>query len=446
MIHPRFLRRWLNHERRVLLLSLAAGAPAVAATLFLLFRHGGRGLPGWLAAAAVVACWIGLSVALRRTVVRPLRTLSSLLAALREEDFSFRGRSSGNDALGQVMTEANALAETLREQRLGALEASALLRKVMEEIDVAVFTFDEQERLRLVNRAGERALGRHGESLMGRTAGEIGLAKALDREESRVLDMTFPSGPGRWEARVGTFRQHGLPHRLLVLANVSRALRDEERQAWQRLIRVLGHELNNSLTPIRSIAGSLEAITAREPLPDDWRDDVRRGLAVIASRSEALGRFLEAYGRLARLPAPQLRATEIGALVRRVAGLETRLPIAVDEGPTVRLMADPDQVEQLLINLVRNAADAALETAGGVSVSWGLVEGGGRQLEVRIEDEGPGLPDTANLFVPFFTTKPNGSGVGLVLARQIAEAHGGSLVLENRRDRRGCRARLRLAA
>ncbi len=439
-------RRWLNHERRVFALALLGGAPAVATALFALLRHGLPGPLGGLGAGAILACWIWLAVTLRNTVIRPLRTVSNLLAALREEDFSFRGRSSGGDALGQVMTEANALAGTLREQRLGALEASALLRKVMEEIDVAVFTFDEQQRLRLVNRAGERALGRHGESLMGRTAEEIGLGPALAHDEPRVLDMTFPSGPGRWEARVGTFRQHGLPHRLLVLANVSRALRDEERQAWQRLIRVLGHELNNSLTPIRSIAGSLEAITAREPLPGDWRDDVRRGLAVIASRSEALGRFLEAYARLARLPAPHLRATEIGPLVRRVAGLETRLGVAVVEGPAVRLMADPDQVEQLLINLVRNGADAALETAGGVCVSWGLVEGGARQLEIRIEDEGPGLPDTANLFVPFFTTKPTGSGVGLVLARQIAEAHGGSLVLENRRDRRGCRARLRLAA
>jgi PAS domain S-box-containing protein len=446
MTRRRSWRKLLNHERRVVALSLAGGGPAVVVALVLLVRHGTPEPFAWAAAILATACWLACVATLRKTVVRPLQTVSNLLAALREEDFSFRGRSSGADALGQLMNEANALAGTLREQRLGALEATALLRKVMEEIDVAVFTFDEQRRLRLVNRAGERALGRHSENLMGRTSEEIGLARALDNEEPRVLDMTFPSGPGRWEARVGTFRQHGLPHHLLVLANVSRALRDEERQAWQRLIRVLGHELNNSLTPIRSIAGSLEALTARDPLPGDWRDDVRRGLAVIASRSEALGRFLEAYARLARLPAPRLRDTEIGTLVRRVAGLETRLAVAVIEGPAIRLMADPDQVEQLLINLVRNAADAALETGGRVSVSWDLVDGRGRQVEVRVEDEGPGLPDKANLFVPFFTTKPTGSGVGLVLARQIAEAHGGTLVLENRRGQRGSRARLRLAA
>jgi nitrogen fixation/metabolism regulation signal transduction histidine kinase len=436
----------LNHERRVLFLALAGGLPAVVVLVILFVSERRTTVLPWVGGLAVLGLWLGFAIAVRRTVMRPLQTVSNLLAALREEDFSFRGRSSGNDALGQVMTEANALAGILREQRLGALEATALLRKVMEEIDVAVFTFDEERRLRLVNRAGERALGRAGENLLERTAEEIGLARALEGEEPRVLEMSFPSGPGRWEARVGTFRQHGLPHRLLVLANVSRALRDEERQAWQRLIRVLGHELNNSLTPIRSIAGSLEALTVREPLPGDWRDDVRRGLSVIASRAEALGRFIEAYGRLARLPAPQLRATEIGPLIRRVAGLETRLAVAVAEGPPVVLMADPDQVEQLLINLVRNGVDAALETGGGVAVGWGLVDSGGRHLEIRVDDEGPGLADTANLFVPFFTTKPTGSGVGLVLARQIAEAHGGSLTLENRPGNRGCRALLRLAS
>jgi signal transduction histidine kinase len=258
------------------------------------------------------------------------------------------------------------------------------------------------------------------------------------------MDMTFPSGPGRWEARVGTFRQSGLPHRLLVLANVSRALREEERQAWQRLIRVLGHELNNSLTPIRSIAGSLESLIAREPRAPDWDQDMRRGLSVIAARAEALGRFLEAYGRLARLPAPQLRPLALGPLAQRAAGLETRVPVTVVGGPDTTLVADPDQVEQLLINLVRNAGDAALETGGGVRLSWAAADRAPTQIEIRIDDDGPGLPNTTNLFVPFFTTKPGGSGIGLVLARQIAEAHGGSLTLENRTPEPGCRARVRL--
>ena len=259
-----------------------------------------------------------------------------------------------------------------------------------------------------------------------------------------MLDLALPGGAGRFESRGSTFRQGGLPHRLLVLANVSRALREEERQAWQRLIRVLGHELNNSLAPIKSIAGSLESLLARKARPADLDEDMRRGLAVIAARSEALSRFMEAYSRLARLPPPQLQPVDVGQLVRRVAGLETRLAVDVQEGPETGVRADPDQLEQLLINLLRNATDASLETGGGVEVGWTRPRRRPSYIEVWVQDEGPGLPNTTNLFVPFFTTKPQGSGIGLVLSRQIAEAHGGALTLENRSDRAGCVARLRL--
>jgi signal transduction histidine kinase len=204
---------------------------------------------------------------------------------------------------------------------------------------------------------------------------------------------------------------------------------------------VIGHEINNSLAPIKSIAGSLESMLARDDMPEDWNDDMRRGLAVIAARSDSLSRFTTAYARLAKLPAPRLDSVHVPELVRRVAGVETRLPVGIDEGPDVTIRADPDQLEQLLINLVHNAVDAALQTGGGVTMTW---KREGRSFELWIDDEGAGLPNASNLFVPFFTTKPGGSGIGLVLSRQIAEAHGGSLTLENRTDRRGCRAHLRL--
>jgi len=424
-------------------MALFAGLPGSLLALGLLWFGDHSSRVQWTCTVLVVGLWWGIALALQNTVVRPLQTLSNLLAALREEDFSFRARGGREDPLGEAMSEVNALAETLRQQRLGALEASALLRKVMEEIDVAVFAFDGERRLRLANRSGQRLLGRPEEQLLGRQATEIGLEGALDPGSPRVLELSFGGGAGRWEARRGTFRQAGLPLQLLVLSDVSRALREEERQAWQRLIRVLGHELNNSLAPIRSIAGSLEALVAREPRPPDWDEDMRRGLAIITTRSDALRRFMEAYSRLARLPPPQLGAVAIGALVRRVAGLETRVKVTVRPGPELTVRADGDQLEQLLINLVRNAADASLESGGAVAMGWSAPNGG-RTLEVWVEDEGPGLPNTANLFVPFFTTKPQGSGIGLVLSRQIAEAHGGVLAIDNRRPGPGCRAHLRL--
>jgi signal transduction histidine kinase len=295
-----------------------------------------------------------------------------------------------------------------------------------------------------VNRAGERLLGQTNERLLGRTAPEIGLADCFAPGGPRVVNASFPGGAGRWEIRLSEFRQAGLPHHLLVMTDVSQPLRDEERQAWQRLIRVLGHELNNSLAPIKSIAGSLESLLSRDPPPADWRDDMRRGLAVIASRSEALSRFMGAYARLARLPPPQLQPVDVGEFTRRIAGLETRLAVEVAPGPALRVQADGDQLEQLLINLLRNAVDAALETHGRVRLGWGRLAGTPPMIEIWVEDEGPGIPNTANLFVPFFTTKPSGSGIGLVLSRQIAEAHGGTLELKNRSDARGARAVLRL--
>ncbi len=432
----------LSHDRRIVLYAFLAALPAAAAALGILWTGDYSEKTRWTISVVVVVLWLGFVQALRERVVRPLQTISNLLAAMREEDFSIRARGArSDDPLGEVLLEVNALAATLREQRLGALEATALLSRVMEEIEVAVFAFDEGGRLKLVNRFGERLLGQPEPRLRGRKAEEVGLAAFLEDAAPQILEAAFPGGSGRWEIRRSSFRQGGAPHRLLVLADVSRPLREEERQAWQRLIRVLGHELNNSLAPIQSIAGSLQRLATEAEPPADWREDLRQGLSVIASRAEALSRFTTGYTKLARLPPPQVAPVAVDALIRRVAALETRLPVGVIPGPGLNISADADQLEQLLINLVRNAADAALEARGGVAVGW---KRGAAQTEIWVADDGPGLPSTTNLFVPFFTTKPQGSGIGLVLSRQIAEAHGGSLTLENRRGHRGAIARLRL--
>src|SRR5689334_5084683 len=438
----------LRFDQRILLLALAAGFPAALVALALLWTGDYTPKVQWTLTVFIIGVWTGCSFSVRHRVVLPLQTLSNLLAALRESDFSIRARgASGDDPLGAVMLEVNVLASTLHDQRLGALEAGALLRTVMVEIDVAVFTFDGAQTLRLVNRAGERLLAQPVEQLLGRTADELGLRPCLIGPSPRIEEVAFPGGAGRYEVRRTTFRQGGRPHQLLVLADVSRPLRDEERQAWQRLIRVIGHEINNSLAPIKSIAGSLESMLARSG-PDsgfgsdpETLDDMKRGLAVIAARSDSLSRFTTAYARLAKLPAPRLDAVNVTALVERIASVETKLPIQIAASPDLTIRADPDQLEQLLINLVHNASDAALQTGGGVSVGWRRE---GRSFELWIDDEGSGLTNASNLFVPFFTTKPGGSGIGLVLSRQIAEAHGGSLTLGNRHDRQGCRAYLRL--
>ena len=354
----------VSYENGITLLTLAAGLPAVVTLLLILWTSDETPAKlDWTITLLVISCWLGFAISVRSRVVRPLQTSSNLLAALREGDFSVRARSSAHgDALDGIFTEVNELSETLREQRLGAMEATNLLRTVMSEVDVVVFTFDDEQRLRLVNRAGERLLNQPTERLLGRTATELGLARCLVGPVHEPLPMEFPGGAGRWGIRVSSIREHGKPHQVLLMSDLTRPLRAEEVQAWKRLVRVLGHELNNSLTPIKSIASSLKTLVDREPLPGDWRQDVDDGLRVISGRAEALARFMSSYARLARLPEPKPGTVEVDQWVRRIAELETRMKVLLTPGPPLTIQGDGDQLDQLLINLIRNAADAALET------------------------------------------------------------------------------------
>ncbi len=433
-----------THEQHVLLNALLAGLPAVVVSMALLWAGDFTPKVRWTLSVVIFGFWFGFAHSAKEFVANPLRTLANLLEAMREGDYSIRARGGNpDDTLGEVMFQVNAMSTTLRAQRLGALEATTLLRYVMEEIEVAVFTFDQQGRLRLVNRAGEKLLEQPASRLLNQTAEALGLADFLHGDQSQTVQRTFPAGPGRWGVRCGSFREGGRPHQLLVISDLTRALREEELLAWQRLVRVIGHELNNSLTPIKSIAGSLESLISREPPPEDWKDDMKRGLGVIASRSEALSRFMGSYARLAKLPKPQMGPVDVGTWVRRVAQLETRRPVRVEEGAPLEIRGDGDQLEQVLINLVRNAVDASMETNGEAVIGWNHKPGA---VEVWVRDTGQGLSNTGNLFVPFFTTKPGGSGIGLVLSRRIAEAHGGTLTLENVPGGPGCVARLILPA
>jgi nitrogen fixation/metabolism regulation signal transduction histidine kinase len=438
-----FHKHHVVHEQRMMLMALAAGLPAVITAMIMTwFMDNHTPRVEWTLTVVIIGFWFGFAASVKEGVATPLRTLANLLEAMREGDYSIRGREDRNeDALREVMQQVNAMSATLRSQRLGAMEATTLLRKVMEVIEVAIFTFDEHHRLRLLNPAGAKLLEQPMERLIGLDAEALGLDQFLTGPALQTIARQFPAGMRRWGVSRTTFREGGLPHSLLVVADLTRPLREEELTAWRRLVRVLGHELNNSLAPIKSIAGSLETLLRRDPLPDDWRDDMRSGLNVIASRSEALSRFMSAYARLAKLPPPTLAPVRVGDLLSRITGLETRVRPTLEPGPDCTIMGDGDQLEQALINLIRNAVDASLETGGGVHVGWRRENS---HVEVWIRDEGPGLSNTGNLFVPFFTTKPGGSGIGLVLSRQIAEAHGGTLSLQNVPAGHGCEARLTL--
>jgi nitrogen fixation/metabolism regulation signal transduction histidine kinase len=428
----------LSYERRIIGTALLAVIPLAAAAALLVWAGDFPRVVTWTIVLLIAASLIVVLVALREVVVYPLRTLVSMIGAIGEEDYSLRARETAGEVFGDVMFELNVLSATMRRRHMTAIEAAALVRAVMEEVDAAIFAFDAQSRLELVNRAGERLVG---EGAAGKTAEELGLADLLAAPGGQTVERSFGGATARWSVRVSVFRREGETHRLLVVSDISRALRQEEIRAWQRVVRVLGHELNNSLAPVKSIAGSLEEALASAPSESPLHVSLTRGLAVISRRADSLARFVSGYSELARLPEPTLRAITIEPVVRRAVALDRRIEVDVTGGAALVVDADEDQLEQLIINLVKNAIDASLETGGGVSVRW---RAAGHTAELAIVDEGPGLASTANLFVPFFTTKPGGSGIGLLLSRQIAEAHGGTLELRNRDDRSGCEAILRI--
>jgi two-component system, NtrC family, nitrogen regulation sensor histidine kinase NtrY len=439
----------LGFEKRLRLWLYLLGLPMVLFFWLLLHLYSVELLEQVLAILALVLAWAFVVSVLIEQIIRPLQTLANVVAALREDDYSFRARGGQrNDAIGDLALEVNRLAGMLQAQRAGALEAMALVERVMRSMQSPVLAFDPEGRLRLLNVAGEREFGLRAQTALGHSAAQLKLQELLEVEDDGVISLGNEQQPLRWVVKRASFRLRGIPHTLLVLSDVSAALREEERSAWKRLIRVLGHEINNSLTPIKSIAGSLRDRLAAWSDQAGEKADFECGLEVIENRSESLNRFLQAYQQLMGLPAPKLAAVSLASLVHRVALLERRVAVTVKGEADVVLQVDADHIEQALINLVRNAADAALgpdAPSGGIAtveITWHSAD---IEVIIAVLDNGPGLTSADNLFVPFYTTKPGGTGIGLVLAQQIAQAHRGSVQLANRTDGvLGCKADLRL--
>ena len=442
-------RRRLSFEKRLRLWLYLLGLPALVLCWVLLSQHSVEVSIQCIVLLVFAAGWAFAVSLLTEQITRPLQTLSNVVAALREDDYSFRARGGRrNDAMGDLALEINALAAMLQNQRAGALEAMALVERVISSMQSPVLAFDPQNRLKLLNPAGERAFGLRGRTALGHSAEKLQLGYLLDSSDDDLLSLGGGEQAVRWVVKRSSFRLRGVPHTLLVLSDVSAALREEERMAWERLIRVLGHEINNSLTPIKSIAGSLRARLSSLRAIDNDNRDFDSGLEVIENRAESLNRFLQAYRQLMGLPAPKLASVSLAALIERVARLETRVAVTVAHADDVTLRVDADHIQQALINLTRNAAEAALSpdaVSDGpprVEIEWELTAS---DVVIAVTDNGTGLTNASNLFVPFYTTKPSGTGIGLVLAQQIAQAHRGSVQLTNRSDGEiGCRAELKL--
>jgi two-component system, NtrC family, nitrogen regulation sensor histidine kinase NtrY len=428
-------------QNRLALIALGSGLPATAIAVWFAWTYGPTPELRVIFVLLLLGFWIGCALMVRRRLIFPLQTLANLIEAVRCGDYTLRGRREApGDTLGEVVREINNLGATLQKQRLEALEAAALVHTVLEELDAAVLTFDDASRLKLVNRAAADLLGRSPGSLLGRTAREIGVEELLARESPAVVSLSLGGRMGRFEVRTRSFRENGAPHTLLMVSDLSRALRDEERRAWQRLIRVIGHEINNSLTPIKSLAGTLHDMLGKKPEPAA-SGEVLEGLSLIGDRAGSLTKFVATYSQLARVPAPMKQPVSINTLLHRLVALDAFAGVRVEAPFETVVPADAGQLEQALINLMKNAVEAAENGAQGVDVK---VSRARDVAFIDIIDTGPGIANPDNLFVPFFTTKPGGSGIGLALSRQIVEAHGGTLTVQNRTDRAGTVARVTL--
>lgn len=428
------------------MLSLLSGLAGTLAALILIWMMPFQRSTQLVLTFLILTCWVGFALSVKNKVAFPLRTILNILGALREGDYSMRLRGARrDDAMGELAWEVNRLVMFLQGQRFNTLESTSLLQKILAEIDVALFGFDSGDILQWVNDSGRELLRLDGTKEINFPAKKFGLDVCLKGPTPRIVDLSLPGAVGRWELRRAAYREKGLSHQLIFLSDMTRTLHEQERQAWKRLIQILRHEINNSLTPIQSVAQSLQKCLKQESRSDDWEDDVREGLEIIAERSEVLGSFIASYSKLTRLPDPTFAEMKVETWIRQVAGLETRLQMEIAPGPDVTIEADRSQLDQLLINIVSNAVEASLQAKpkadGRVAVGWKVT---GSFLDVWVDDNGPGLDTATDPFVPFFTTKPQGSGIGLALSRQIAEAHGGYLTLINRPDQSGCRAQLRL--
>ncbi|SEB37654.1 sensor histidine kinase [Terriglobus roseus] len=436
-------RRRLYFERRIWLFLWLLSLPGLLLTLFVLYQSAVEPVTCAIVIGCFLIVWAFAISLLMEQIKHPLQTLANVVSALRTEDYSFRARGGRrNDAMGDLALELNRLADGLQSQRAGAMEAVALLDRVMSTMTTPILAFDHEGALRMLNPAAEHSLGLQRKDALNRNVFELDLEALLAAKDA----VSFPPSTARWLVRRSTFRLQGIPHTLFLLSDISAALREEERVAWERLVRVLGHEINNSLAPIKSIAGSLRQ---RLPLPPDEQADIESGLEIIETRADSLNRFLQAYRQLLALPTPRRASVSIAGLIQRVAHLETRVPVDVVPGEDVSILIDADQIQQALINIVRNSAEACMsqdvlraDRVPLVEIQWGRDE---KCLYLSVTDNGIGLTNADNLFVPFYTTKLQGSGIGLALAQQIAQAHRGSVRLANRTDgQQGCRAELEL--
>ncbi len=434
--------RRISSEQKLFLSVLISAVPVVI-LLFYVFTDDEISLTFKISVTGFCFIWLlAVAASIRENFVYHLRTLSNLVEAIRTEDYSMRSsRVRDPGELAELYQQIDTLTNQLRSLKQQELESEKLLERIVNQINVAIIACDDSGQIRLANRLAGKLLVEKPEELVGQALDATVLDDLVTEEGSQLIDYDFPGSPGRWQINVQSYRYQGKPGKIVFITDLKQVLSEEEISAWQRLIRVIAHEVNNSLTPISSICQTLENHLAR--LPDfENDDDLKQGLAVIEERAKGLRDFISVYARIAKLPDPHKVSFRVDSLLEKVQRFFSDQAVsvnAVDEDAS--LFGDPVLVEQALINLVKNAVEANEGAALPVQLHFSQKPG---FVEFVVLDNGSGISNPANLFIPFYTTKEKGAGIGLALSRQIAAKHGGQVILENRNDSDGAVARLQL--
>ncbi|MFA6228861.1 MAG: ATP-binding protein [Rhodanobacter sp.] len=418
---PQFLE-WLGTQLTV----KVDGAAAVAAPVKSLHvgMYGALGLGFVL--LLLVAVWLAARV--MAPVSRLLRALEGAVASYRDGDFSFSIAIDRRDELGELIRMHNALGQTLREQRQHLVQRELLLDTVVQNTPVALVLTDAVGRVAYANIAS-RHLFNAGRSLSGLDFSELladapeALRRAVEGGEDALLSVEMDGSEETFHLSQRAFRLQGRPHRLQLFRRMTRELSRQEVATWKRVIRVISHELNNSLAPISSLAHSGAELARRgdvERLPNVF--------ATIGERARHLHGFIAGYASFAKLPTPQSKPVAWGPFLEGLAlHCKYRMATPVPERPG---HFDAAQIEQVLINLIKNAHESG---GSDEEVTLSLLETG-RELRIEVADRGPGMSEAvlAQALLPFYSTKRSGTGLGLALAREISEAHGGRILLANR--------------
>lgn len=367
---------------------------------------------------------------LYRRLTDPFYRLTSQVEAIRLEDYSLRMRSQFKKGIARdLCEEINSLSADLQRRKSRYDQHVFLIYQLIEQLDTPILVFDPKGRLSHANGAFSRWLKQPWRNIKGAPSTALGLTQT-----QAGWQLADPQQRSRWQLRNSHFHQSGGLFQLLILTNIEKELNQAEQNAWRRLIRVLSHEIRNSLTPIKSLAQSLAQLPSQE-------DKSIQALNVIKERSQSLQDFVERYATLSRQVVLNRENVTVDKLVAKIKGLNPSLNLQTSISLQY-VWADPALLEQVMINLVKNAEEAG-KAGQPVRLTFALYDG---QQRIRVIDQGRGIQNPENLFVPFYTTKKDGQGIGLAFCRNVIDQHGGRLTLTNNQNGPGACAEISLPA